>query len=74
MRKFRYDYYTIQLPRDMVIESSEDSIKELGQYAVNEANERARFYCIPALWEAKLIDFNSSTVTFSVRRKRNNVR
>jgi len=73
MRRFKYDYYLITLERDMVIESGENAIRELGQLAINVAEEQTKLYCIPALWDAKLVDFNSQTVTFKIRRKRNNV-
>jgi len=74
MKKFSYDYYQVTLERDIVIESGENAIRELGQIAINVAEEQTKLYCVPALWDAKLVDFDSATVTFKIRRKRNYVR
>ena len=62
-----YDYYTIDVPGDCA-----DTIEELGGIAINEARERARLYCIPALWTARLISgaVGDWEVTFRVSRKR----
>lgn len=70
MRQFRYDYYVVSVPRDCA-----DTIEELAQIAVSQAEENTRLYCIPCIWEAKLIcgDLESTNVVFQVRRKRNNV-
>ena len=63
----RYDYYSVDVPGDCA-----DDIATLAGYAINEARERARLYCVPAEWSAQLVcgelgDFN---VRFRVRRKR----
>ena len=63
----RYDYYNIEVPGDCA-----DSIEELGDIAIDEARDRARLYCMPALWTAVLIagEIGDWTVTFRVCRKR----
>ena len=63
----RYDYYDVSVPGDCA-----DSIEELGQIAINEAADRARLYCLPALWTATRVvgDVGDWTVKFRVCRKR----
>lgn len=63
----RYDYYTVDVPGDCA-----DSLEELGSIAISEARERARLYCLPALWTAKRVagGVGDWTVQFRVRRKR----
>ncbi len=62
-----YDYYDVSVPGDCA-----DSIEELGQIAINEATDRARLYCLPALWTAERVagDVGDWTVRFRVCRKR----
>ena len=68
MRRFKHDYYTIDIPGDCA-----NTISDLGSIAIDEARERARLYCIPALWRASLIAGNVGdwNVRFRVCRKRN---
>jgi len=63
----KYDYYVVDVPGDCA-----DSIDELGDVAIAEARERARLYCIPALWLARRIsgDVGDWTVRFRVCRQR----
>jgi hypothetical protein len=63
----RYDYYTVDVPGDCA-----DSVEELGNIAIDEARDRARLYCIPALWTARRIsgEVGDFTVRFQVCRKR----
>ena len=62
-----YDYYTIDVPGDCA-----DTIEELAGIAIDEARDRARLYCLPALWTATRIvgDVGDWTVRFRVCRKR----
>lgn len=60
------DYYTVNIPRDLT-----DDIKFAGQQAVTEAEEKTRLYCIPATWEATLVDTTMNDYIFRVRRTRN---
>lgn len=66
--KYRYDYYQIDIPGDL-----SDNLEDLANQAIVEAREKAKLYCMPALWTAQHVsgevgDFN---VTFRVCRKRN---
>ena len=63
----RYDYYMVDVPGDC-----DDSLEGLASIAIAEARERARLYCIPALWTARRIvgDVGDWTVRFRVCRKR----
>ncbi len=68
IRKFVYDVYMIELPGDMA-----DDVKEMGRYAITEAEERATLWTVPAVWTATLVKGEigvSNTVTFKVVRKR----
>ena len=67
MRRYKYDYYTVDVPGDCA-----DSVAELGSIAIDECRERARLYCIPALWTALRIAgvVGDWTVRFRVCRKR----
>jgi hypothetical protein len=62
-----YDYYDIEVPGDCA-----DTVEELADIAINEAMERARLYCMPALWSARLVDgvVGDWAVMFRVSRKR----
>ena len=62
-----YDYYDVEVPGDCA-----DSIEDLADIAINEARERARLYCIPALWTARLVEgaVGDWQVRFKVSRKR----
>jgi hypothetical protein len=64
---FCYDYYEVDVPGECA-----DFMEDLGDIAINEARDRARLYCMPALWTAEPIagDVGDFTVTFRVRRKR----
>lgn len=68
MRRFQYDYYTCDVPGDCA-----DSVEELASLAINECRDRARLYCLPALWAAVRVagDVGDWTVRFRVCRKRN---
>lgn len=67
-KRFVYDYYTVSVPGDL-----SDSMEELGQQAIREAEERTKLYCIPCQWSAEPIkgEIGSYKVLFLVRRKRN---
>jgi len=67
MRRFRYNYYVVDVPGDC-----DDSLEGLAGIAISEARERARLYCIPALWTATRIvgDVGDWVVRFRVCRKR----
>lgn len=62
------DYYEVKLPTDL-----SDSLDDLSSMAINEAKERARLYCVPAEWSAKLIagEVGEGEVSFRVCRLRN---
>lgn len=68
MAGFRYDYYTISLPGDLFLE-----IEHFKNYAVNQAMEQTKLYCVPAEWSAKLVkgEVGDNEITFKVCRKRN---
>lgn len=74
-RKYIYDYYVIDLPGDLVDPEDKEWKKLMGEYAITEARERAKLYCIPALWTAELKkgEPGDFTVYFKVCRKRNRV-
>lgn len=63
----RYDYYMVDVPGDCA-----DSIEDLAGIAIAEARERARLYCLPALWTATLVvgEVGDWVVRFRVCRKR----
>ena len=63
----RYDYYMIDVPGDC-----DDSLEGLARIAIDEARERARLYCLPALWTAVRVvgDVGDLVVRFRVCRKR----
>ena len=67
MRRYKYDYYNVEVPGDCA-----DSIEELGQVAIAEAADRTRLYCLPALWTAMLVAgvVGDWVVRFRVCRKR----
>jgi hypothetical protein len=69
-RKIVYDYYLVDVPGDCA-----DSIEELGQQAIRDAEERTRLYCMPATWIAKHIggEVGNWYVRFRVCRMRNRV-
>jgi hypothetical protein len=68
MRRYQYDYYTVDVPGDCA-----DSLEDLASIAIDECRERARLYCLPALWTATRVvgDVGDWTVRFRVCRKRN---
>jgi hypothetical protein len=67
MKCYKYDYYDVEVPGDCA-----DSLEELGQVAIAEAMDRARLYCLPALWTAARVtgDVGDWVVQFRVCRKR----
>ena len=67
MRRYKYDYYEVDVPGDCA-----DSVEELGQIAITEAEDRTRLYCLPALWIATRVAgvVGDWTVQFRVCRKR----
>lgn len=69
-KMFAYDYYRVAVPGDMC--EGDEAMEELASVAINEARSRARLYCIPALWAAKLVsgEVGGSEVVFQVVRKR----
>jgi hypothetical protein len=69
LKRFRYDYYEIAIPGDCA-----DTIEALANIAIDEARERTRLYCIPALWVSRWIsgEIGDWIVRFRVIRKRNN--
>lgn len=66
--KFVYDYYTVSVPGDLA-----DTVEALAEQAITEAKERAKLYCVPAVWTAERIggDVGDFEVRFRVCRKRN---
>jgi len=66
-RRIITDRYTVDVPGDC-----SDSITELGDLAIHEAQERARLYCIPAEWEARHVsgEVGDFYVRFTVLRRR----
>jgi hypothetical protein len=67
MTKYKRDYYRVTVPGDLA-----GDIETLGQHAIGEAKERARLYCVPCEWSARLIDggIGDFAVVFRVRRTR----
>lgn len=52
-RKYRYDYYTIDVPREAFESpdmSEEETDERQADCAINEAREKARLYVIPCEW------------------------
>jgi len=66
---FQYDYYDVEVYSDCA-----DSIEGLADLAITEARERARLYCIPAIWSARLLagglESGDFVTYFRVCRKR----
>ena len=50
MKRYKYDYYDVEVSGDCA-----DSIEELGQVAIAEANDRTRLYFLPASWTAERV-------------------
>jgi hypothetical protein len=71
-RRYRYDYYQIKLPCDLITPDHPDWTEGMSWYAINQARELARLWCVPCHWEAQLIegDKDSWECVFKVRRKR----
>ena len=67
MRRYKYDYYTVDVPGDCA-----DSVEDLGSIAIDVCRERARLYCMSALWIATRIAgvVGDWVVRFRVCRKR----
>ncbi len=65
--RYSYDYYTVSVPGDL-----ETTIKGLGQWAIRDAEERARIYALPCQWDAWPIEgkVGDLEVKFRVRRIR----
>ena len=64
-----YDYYNVEVPGDCF-----DSLSRLTELAIDIARERARLYCVPAVWTAKHIrgtvgDFRVQFRVCRMRRK-----
>jgi len=64
---FKYDYYDVEVRGDCA-----DSIDDLADIAIAEATDRARLYCLPAIWYVVRVrglvgDF---VVQFRICRKR----
>lgn len=69
-KRFVYDYYFVDIPGDC-----SDEMTILAEMAIEEAKDKAKLYCVPAIWTSERIsgeigDFN---VRFKVCRKRNRV-
>jgi len=64
---FRYDYYNVELPGDCA-----DSIEDLAYLAIADAEQRARLYCLPAIWYVVRVigDVGDWVVQFRICRKR----
>jgi hypothetical protein len=65
------DYYKVAVPGDVFDELNAGTL--LAELAINEARDRAKLYCVPALWTAKLIsgEVGDYEIVFQVVRKRN---
>jgi len=68
MKSLVRDYYTVSLPGDVF-----DSLEDLSSLAINEAKEKARLYCVPAIWTVKVLagEVGDHQVSFRVCRVRN---
>lgn len=60
--KFRYDYYTVDVPTDL------GTMSERADVAINEARETARLWVVPCEWE--VIDISPFDSAVRVRRRR----
>lgn len=67
MAKHSYDYYEVSIPGDLA-----DTLQELGQQAIREAEERTKLHAMPCEWTAEPIrgTVGDYEVMFRVRRKR----
>ena len=75
-RRFCYDYYDVSVPGDVFdTEDPKECLRELGQLAIQEAEQRTKLYCIPAVWTAEHVSGEPGDweVKFRVCRKRNRV-
>lgn len=75
IRYFRYNYYLVSVPPDAANpdSSEKEKMEYLGGLAIDIAREeRAKLYCMPALWTAVPIkgDLDSFEMVFRVCRKR----
>lgn len=70
--KLAYDYYTVSVPGDVYDPEDPASMECLGDLAIEEARNRTKLYCSPALWVAERIkgELGDYEVTFRVRRTR----
>lgn len=68
MKSLVRDYYTVSLPGDVF-----DSLEDLSSLAINEAKEKVRLYCVPAIWTVKVLagEVGDHEVSFRVCRVRN---
>lgn len=66
MRTLR-NYYRVTLPGDLY-----DNIESLSDYAINEARERARLFCIPCNWTSTHVSgqIGDHAIVFRVCRTR----
>lgn len=73
--KLVYDYYTVRVSGDVYDLDYPSAMEELGQLAIEEARERTRLWCFPALWVAEPIagELGDYMITFRVRRTRRKV-
>jgi hypothetical protein len=66
--RFVRNYYTVNVPGDAF-----GTLEEVTDYAINEARERAKLYCIPCEWTARVVSGELGDFEIEVRvcRKRN---
>lgn len=71
-RRYRYDYYTIALPSDLVDPMPWHWFSLMCDHAIAQAKDQTKIYCVPCEWQAWLIRGHQSSVesVFKVRRKR----
>jgi len=72
-RKFAYDYYDVDVPRDAIPWDAECEFEyqDVLRIAFAMAEKRARFHAMPGIWTAQVIDDpTSADIHVRVRRKR----
>lgn len=62
-KQLAHDYYRVDVPQEFGTE------EERGEQAIHEARERARLFCLPALWRVLRIE-GDALVVCRVRHKR----
>jgi len=67
MKRYKYDYYDVEVPGDCA-----GTLGELGQIAIEDAASCTRLYCSPAWWTAVCVvgDVGDLAVLFRICRKR----